>query len=518
MNQTSKVITAAQAAAKIPDGALVGLAGVDASGVALEVIDAIVKRFHEEGHPRDIGLIHSGGNGGSRYFAPEGLLGSYYGGFAAIHEVMNANTIPAYSLTQGVCLKLFRAQASDTPCLSKATVHTYLDPRRQGAALNEKARQKPVVSLVEIDGEEYLHFKIPPIEVAVIRATTADTTGNLIDDEEQIKHEILPLAMAAHNNGGIVIAQVKNLVEYKTLRSADVKVPGMLVDYLVVCSDPAEWHIQNMTKTYNPGLAGLLRVDESRIPSESWMPEGDRLVLARRGIAELRPGCIANVGMGASAGVAFISLGEGITDMYHISIELGAVGGIVGGGRWWSSSFNASANMLHQDMFDLIDGHGLDITFLSAAEVGEDGSVNVTRFGGRANGSGGFVNIAASTKKVVFMTLLTQGGKTAVEAGKLKIIEEGKPLKFVREVAEIAFNGGASVKRGQEVMYITERAVFRLVDGRMRLTEYAEGLDIERDIIAHMGFRPDIAPDAKPMPAYCFTTGRIGIREQWEER
>ena len=512
----NKVISAAEAVAKIPDGAFIGLGGVNASGVALEVIDAIVRSFNETGKPRNLGLIHSGGNAGTRQFSPEGLLGSYYGGFANIPDVINKNTIPAYSLTQGVCNQLFRAQASDIPCLSKAGLHTYLDPRQLGGALNDKAKENPVVSLVEIDGEEYLHFKLPPITVAVIRGTTADTTGNLIDDEEQIKHEILPLAMAAHNNGGIVIAQVKNLVEYKTLNAAEIKVPGMLVDYIVLCSDPAEWHIQNMTKKYHPGLDGFHRVDGSMIPLGSWIPKDDKLIMARRGLSELWPGCVANVGMGASAGVAFISPLEGVEDMYYMSIELGAVGGIIGGGPWWSTAFNASANMLHQDMFDFINGHGLDVTFLSAAEIGEDGSVNVTRFAGRANGSGGFVNIASSTKKVVFMSTHTQGGKATAENGRLKIIEEGKPIKFVREVEEISFNGQASMAKGQEVMYITERAVFKLIDGKLTLTEYAEGLDIEKDIIAYMAFRPEVAPDAKPMPAYCFTAETIGIKAQWE--
>ena len=513
----NKVISAEEAANKIPDRVLIGLAGVNASGVALEVIDAIVNRFQEQGHPKGIGLIHSGGNAASRRFAPDGLLGSYYGGFANIPEVISSNAIPAYSLSQGACNQLFRAQAGDVPCLTKAGLHTYLDPRQQGAALNEKAKAKPIVSLLEVGGEEYLHFEIPPITVALIRATTADAMGNLTDEEEQMKHEILPLAMAAHNNGGIVIAQVKNLAEYRTLNAADVKVPGMLVDYIVVCSNPDEWHIQNMTKKFNPGLTGYFRVDESTIPMEIWMPEGERLIIARRGISELWPGCIANVGMGVSAGVAFLSPQEGITDMYTMSIELGAVGGIIGGGPFWAASFNTSMNMLHQDMFELINGHGLDVTFLSAAEIGEDGSVNVTRFGGRVNGSGGFVNISSSTKKVVFMTSLTQGGKASVENGRLKIIEGGKPIKFVKQVEEISFNGAASFKKGQDVMYITERAVFKLIGGKMTLTEYAEGLDIENDIFACMAFRPEIAQDVKPMPGYCFTKEIIGVKEQWEQ-
>ncbi len=513
-----KVVTAAQAVSKIPDGAFIGLGGVNFSGAAIEVVDALVGQFKAEGHPRNLSLIHSGGNALTRFFAEEGLVGKYYAGFTNIGpEIIDGNMIPVYSLTQGICVQLFRAWASDVPYLTKAGLHTYLDPRQQGSAANDKAKAEPIVEVVNVGGEEYLHYMIPPINVAIIRATAADTDGNLVNDDESIKHELLPMAMAAHNNGGIVIAQVKNLLQLGDIDAADVKVPGMLVDYIVVCSDEEKWHPQTVGKKFWPGITGHFKVDESQIPIESWAPKDDRLIVARRGSQELWPGCVCNVGLGASDGVAYVGVKEGVQDMFYMTVELGAIGGITASGMLFSAAFNARAYLNHHEMFDFINGHGLDITFLGAAEVGEDGSVNVTRIAGRTNGSGGFINISSSTKKVVFVTTMTAGCKATYENGALKILKEGKPLKFVREVEQIAFNGREAVKKGQEVVYITERAVFKLINGKMTLVEYAPGMDIEKDIIAYMAFRPELSPDLKPMPAYCFTDDTIGLKEQWEQ-
>jgi propionate CoA-transferase len=516
----NKVVTAAEAAKKISDGAFIGLNGVGGSGIPMELVDAIIDRYKEDGHPKNLSLIHSGGNGGAfALTSPEGLVGTYYGGFAgADPAVMDGDRIPSYSLTQGIATQLYRAQSMDMPYLSKAGLHTYVDPRQQGGAINAKAKEKSIVEVLEIGGEEYLHFKIPPVTVALIRATTADKDGNLVNEEESIKNEIYPLAAAAHNNGGIVIAQVKNLVEFGQIDAADVKVPGMLVDYVVVCSDPVKYHPQGMGMTFQIGATGHARVDADSIPIETWAPKNERLVLARRGALELWPGCISNVGMGAPDGIAYVAASEGLYDMFYSTNELGAVGGVTGGGFFFGGAFNAHAYMDHHLMFDFINGHGLDITFLGAAEIDESGSVNVTRIAGRTNGSGGFVNISSSTHKVVFLATLTAGAKMTVENGALKILQEGKPLKFVPEVEQIAFNGKEAVKKGQEVIYITERAVFKLINGKVTLIEYAEGLDLEKDIIANMKFRPDIASDVKPIPAFCFASGKIGLKEQWERR
>ena len=513
----NKIVTAAEAAAKIPDGAFIGISGVGPQGVAQEVYEAVAARYEKEQHPKGISLIHSGGNMSSKVFAGEGLMGAYYSGLPNLDSnLMVSDQFPVYALSQGIVCQLFRAQANDSPFLTKAGVNTFLDPRIEAGAINGKAKAKPIVEVVTLGGEEYLHYQLPKITCAIIRATTADMEGNLINDEEQVKFELLYLAMAAHNNGGIVIAQVKNIAKNGSLNGGDIKVPGMLVDYIVPCTDHAKYHMPISNSPFSAGQDGFHKADESLIPFESYAPDGERLAVVRRAAAELWPGCVCNIGIGMPVGVSYVVSKEGIQDMFVLSNELGAVGGHLGGAFFFPTSFNARAYLNHHEMFDFINGHGLDITFLGAAEVGEDGSVNVTRIGGRIHGSGGFVNIAASTKKIVFISSMTIGGKHAVEDGKLKITEAGRGGKFLKEVDQISYNGKDAVKKGQEIYYVTERAVFKLIDGKITLIEYADGLDVEKDILAFMEFRPEISPDLKPMPKYCFETGLIGLKEKWE--
>ena len=515
----SKVVTAAEAVSKIPDGAVVGLGGVGGGGQAVEAVEAIAARFEQEQHPRNLSIIHAGGNFTPRLLTKEGIIGAYYSGLPSLEtDLIKQNLFPAYSMSQGIVLHIFRSQANDSPFLSKAGVNTFLDPRIEASAVNAKAAEKPIVEVVTIGGEEYLHYDLPPITVAIIRGTTADTEGNITFEEETIKHEALYLAMAAHNHGGIVIAQVKYIAPAGSLPGADVKVPGMLVDYVFTCSTADKHHMPDFTtKPYGPGLTGHHKVDDSMIPFESYKPEGDRLAIVRRAVAELRPGYVCNIGVGMPIGIAYVTSVEGVHEMFTLSNELGSVGGHVGGGMFFSSSFNARAYLMHHEMFDFINGHGLDITFLGAAEIDEDGSVNVTRIAGRIHGSGGFVNIAASTRKVVFLGNFTVGGTATGENGRLKIIEPGKGGKFLKKVDQISFNGKDAERRGQEVMYITERAVFRLIKGKMTLVEYAEGLDVQKDILDFMDFKPEIAADLKTIPAYSFENTMIGMKAQWEK-
>ena len=514
----NKIVTAAEAAAKIPDGAFIGISGVGPYGVAMEVYQAIAERYKNERRPGNISLIHAGGNMYTPDFTGDGMMAAYYSGLPNLDsDLMDSDLFPVYSLSQGLVVQIFRAQANDTPFLTKAGVNTFLDPRIEAGAANRKAKENPIVEVVSIGGEEYLHYDLPPVTCAVIRATTADTEGNITDEEEAVKFELLYLAMAAHNNGGIVIAQVKNLAGAGSLHGGAIKVPGMLVDYVVPCTDQDKWHWPKIDAPYSRGLTGFQKIEESLIPIESYAPDKERLVVARRASEELRQGCVCNLGIGMPVGISYIVSKEGIQDMLFLSNELGAIGGHLGGNLFFPASFNARAYMCHDEMFDFINGHGLDITFLGAAEIDERGSVNVTRIGGKIKGSGGFVNLAASTKKVVFISSFTIGGKYAVEYGALKITAPGKSGKFPASVDQISFNGSDAVKRGQEVLYITERAVFTLESGKMTLIEYAPGLDIDNDILAFMDFKPEIAPDLKPMPAYCFETGLIGIKERWEK-
>jgi propionate CoA-transferase len=537
-----KVVTAAEAVAKIPDNAFIGVSGVNVAGTPMELVDAIVGRFEKEGHPRNIDLTNSGNNAYMPQLAIEGLVGVYYAGFPAFDDYRAAgsgftddNKAPVFHFTQGIGTQFYRSQANRMPFLTKVGLGTYVDPRIDGACANEKAREfakeHPVVKIVELGGEEYLHFDLPPVTVALIRGTSADSDGNLINDDESIKNEILPMAMAAHNNGGIVIAQVKNLLDVGTIHGADVKVPGMLVDYVVVCSDPTRWAPQNMLMYmppeasgrkpgftgYQPGITGHCNIAREAVPFDDWRPDGVKMMLARRGAAELWPGCVCNVGLGIPTGIPYVAAEEGIEDMYYQTIELGAIGGYTGGGAYFTSAFNARSYLNHDDMFAFIDGKGLDITFLGAGEIGEDGSVNVTRINGRTNGSGGFVNISTGTDKIVFMCTHTAGGKSKTADGKLQIVEQGKPIKFRKSVEQIAFNGPNAVRNGKDVTYMTERAIFKLIDGKLTLVEYAPGLDIERDILAWMGFRPEVSADAKPIPALYFSDGKIGLKARWEE-
>jgi len=525
-----KVVTAAEAVSHIPDEAFIGVCGVNVAGTAMELIDAIVDRYKAEGHPKSINFTNSGNNAYIKPLAVEGLAGIYYAAFPSMDFKVEDggftenNIIPVFHLTQGIGSSFYRSQASNMPHITKVGLNTYMDPRQDGGCANQKAKdlakERPVVKLIELDGEEYLHIDLPPITVALIRGTSADSDGNLSDYDEAIKNEILPLAMAAHNNGGIVIAQVKNIVEPGDIDAADVAVPGMLVDYVVRCTDTLKWHPQCLGQAeVHPGLTGHMRVAKEMIPFEVWRPQGgSRMVSARRATQELWPGCICNVGVGIPMGITYIIAEEDVQDMYYQTIELGAIGGYTSGGFYFSTAFNARAYLRHYEMFDFIDGGGLDIAFLGAAEVGEDGSVNVTRIKGHTIGSGGFLHISTHTKKVVFMCTHTAGGKDELEDGKLKILNPGKPEKFVKQVEQVSFNGKEAAKAGKEVMYVTERAVFRLIDGKLTLVEYAPGLDIEKDIIGMMNFRPEISKDLKPMPDWCFDTeNKIGLKEKWEK-
>ena len=513
----SKVVTAQEAAAKVPDGALIGLSGVGPYGVALEVYDAVEERFEKERHPAGISLIHSGGNMFTDKFAKDGMIKAYYSGLPNLdRDLMASNKFPIYSLSQGLVVQVYRAQANDTPLLSKAGVNTFMDPRIEGGAANEKAKESSIVEIVTVGGAEYLHYNLPPVTCAIIRATTGDAEGNLVDFDEGIKFELLFLAMAVHNNGGVVIAQVKNLARSGSLAGGDIKVPGMLVDYVVPCTDYGKWHFPEIDAPYSLGQTGFHKIEESIIPFEEYAPKGERLVVVRRASEELRPGMVCNLGIGMPVGISYIVSQEGVQDLLHMSNELGAIGGHLGGEMFFPTSFNARAYLKHDEMFDFINGHGLDITFLGAAEIGEDGSVNVTRIGGNIKGSGGFVNIASSTKKIVFISSHTIGGKLEIENGACKVAKPGKAGKFLKKVDQISFNGNDAARRGQEISYITERAVFKLINGKLTLVEYAPGLDVENDILAYMDFKPEVAKDLKPMPAYCFETGLIGMKEQWE--
>ena len=365
-----------------------------------------------------------------------------------------------------------------------------------------------VAELVEVNGEEYLFFKSFPLHVALLRGTVADEKGNISFMHESVINEGLAVAQAAHNSGGIVIVQVEYVTKAETLTPKDVKIPGILVDYVVQATDPmACWQAEGVY--FEPAFSGQIRKPVDALPK---LPLSDRKVICRRCAMELKAGSVTNLGVGIPADVASIVAEEGYVDAITLTAETGAVGGVPAALPNFGSSYNPQCTMLHNDMFDMIDGGGLDITVLGLAQADEAGNLNVSKFGTRLTGPGGFINITQSAKKVVFAGNFMAKGKLKVEDGKLVIVEEGKAKKFIKQVEQITF-AGKYARPDQTILYVTERCVFQLIDGKMTLIEIAPGIDLEKDVLAHMDFTPVISPDLKTMDAGIFQETWGGLEQ-----
>ena len=422
------------------------------------------------------------------------VIAANFGRMPKVAEAAQANKIWGYNLPQGVISQLYRACAAGQPGLfSKVGLHTYVDPRLGGGKVNA-VTEEDIVKLVEVEGEEWLFYKATKIDVAFIRGTSADPSGNISMEKEPLTLDCLAQAMAAHNNGGIVIVQVERIVEQGSIKPKDVKVPGILVDCIVV-ADPPEMHRMNYGKIYDPALSGEIRVPVEGMPK---MPLNPRKIIARRAAFELPPNGVVNLGVGAPDGVAAIANEERVTPYITLTTEAGAVGGVLAGGSSFGSSANAHSILDQNQMFDFYDGGGLDLTCLGMAECDAEGNVNSSRFGGRLNGCGGFIDISQNSRAVVFAGTFTAGGlEVEIANDGLKIVKEGRARKFVRAVEQITFSGSFALERSQPVIYVTERCVFQLTPGGLELIELARGIDIEKDILAQMDFEPVIN---KPVP------------------
>ncbi len=499
----NKVTTAADAIALIRTDDVVATTGFVQSCIPEALHAALEKRFVETGGPKGLTLIMCAGAGDSKGLGTgrlhhEGLLtrviAANFGRMPKVAEAARDNKIQAYNLPQGIISKLYRTCASGQPGLfSKVGLHTYVDPRLGGGKVNELTCDD-VVKLVEVEGREWLFYKATPIDVALIRATSADPSGNLSMEKECLTLDVLAQAMAAHNNGGVVIAQVERIVEEGSIKPKDVKVPGILVDCVVV-ADPPETHRMNYGVMYDPALAGEVRVPVEGIAK---LKLDERKIIARRAAFELPPNGVINLGVGAPDGVASIANEEKVTPYIVMTTEAGAVGGVLAGGSSFGSSTNAHSVIDQNQMFDFYHGGGLDLTCLGMAECDAQGNVNTSKFGGRLNGCGGFIDISQNARAVVFVGTFTGGGlKVTIEDGALKILNEGKFRKFTKSVEQVTFSGTYAAERSQPVLYVTERCVFQLTPGGLELIEIAPGIDIERDILARMDFEPSIH---KPMP------------------
>lgn len=507
----AQIISATQAANLIKDNDTVALSGFGLACVNQETIAALEERWNAGNGPHDLTIVNSSAVGargkreGLSKIAYEGLVKRWIGGIMsaspALGELAMQNKLECYNLPQGVITALYREIAAKRPgVITKVGLGTFVDPRIDGAKVND-VTVDDLVKLIELEGEEYLFYKTFPIDVALIRGTYADEMGNLTLEQEGLKMEVLPIAQAARNSGGIVIAQVKAVAKTGSLDPNLVKVPGNCVDYIVV-SEP-ENHLQTENTQYNPAFSGQIKVPVSGFKS---IPLTERKIMARRAAAEIRPGDVMNLGVGVPAEVGVIMSDEGIADYALLTTEAGAVGGTAADDKNFGHSYNAYANLAMHEQFDYYDGGGLDLTVLGLAQADEQGNLNVSKFSGRVAGCGGFINITTTSKRIVFVGTFTAGGLEA-SFGKdgVTIITEGRHKKFVKKVEQITFAGQESAKIGQKVVYITERAVFELRDGTMTLIEIAPGIDLQTQVLDQMEFTPAIVSPLPLMDSGLFT-------------
>lgn len=505
-----KIIKADEAAAMFQSGWTVIMEGFLGSGSADALGRAVEQRFLATGEPRDLTLIFCAGQGdrehrGVNRFGHVGLtrivIGSHFGPIPMMRDLIEKNEVEAHNWPQGVVAHLYRAIAGGRPgVVTKIGLHTFVDPRYEGACMNARA-EKSLIELVTLRGEEYLFYPSMPINCALIRGTTADENGNITTEHEAIHVDHLAIAQAAHNSGGMVIVQVKRLTKAGTMNPNTVRIPGILVDY-VVLSDPRD-HWMTYVEEHNPAYTG-----EVREPDHAFTPPPLDIekVIGRRAFMELLPlqRPVVNLGAGMPTIVGNVAREEGRTD-FVFTVEAGPIGGTPAPDLSFGAAINPEAIVDQAAQFDFYDGGGLDIAFLGLAELDHLGNVNASRFGDRRPGIGGFINITQATKRLVFMGTFTAGNpEVIVKDGCLQILKEGKVKKIVREVTQLSFNGPYAAKMGAKILYVTERAVFTIKDGRLTLIEIAPGINLQKDILDQATTEIVVAADLKSMDPRIF--------------
>lgn len=497
----NKIVSVAEAIAIVRDGDTVAFSGFVGTGTPDELIAELERRFLETGHPRDLTLVFAAAPGdgkdqGLNRLAHPGLVKRVVGGHWSLVPKLGAlavaGRIEAYNLPLGVISHLFRdIGAHRAGAITKVGLRTFVDPRQGGGKINANTPED-LVRLMEIDGEEWLFYKAFPITVAFLRGTTADLSGNITMEHEALILDNLAIATAAKNSGGFVIAQVERIAAPGALNPRHVVVPGVMVDCAVVARP--EHHRQTYGTAYNPAFAGEFKVALDMLAP---MALDERKVIARRAAFELPMGGVVNLGIGMPEGVAAVANEERVLNYLTLTAEPGVIGGVPQSGLDFGAAVNTEAVLHQNQQFDFYDGGGLDMACLGMAEVDAEGNVNVSRFGPKLAGAGGFINISQNARKLVFAGTFTAGGlQVEVKDGNMRIVKEGRARKFVKAVEQITFNGAYAAENDQPVLYVTERCVFRRTKEGMELTEVAPGIDIARDIVAHMGFEPIVRKPA----------------------
>lgn len=523
----SKVMTAEEAVSHIANGAVVAVNSSSGLCCPDAVLAALGERFDREGAPRDLTSIHpiaAGdffGTKGVDHIAKPGMLSRIIGGSypsgptkaepPLIWQMITGNQVKAWNVPSGIVFDMLREGAAKRPgVLTKVGLKTFVDPDLEGCAMNEAARSESIVEHREFDGEDWLYFRALKPDVAIIRASTADERGNLTFEQEGAVLGAMEMALAARNNGGKIIAQVRRIAANGSLKAHDVRVPGILVDMIVEAPE----QLQTTATLYDPAISGeLVRPLDTFETPEFNIGK----VIARRVAQKLRQGWAVNIGFGISANVPRILVEEGQHGAVTWMIEQGAVGGIPLLDFKFGCAANAEAFVASPHQFCYFQAGGFDASLLSFLEVGRDGSVNVSRLSAtphRTAGAGGFVDITARARKIVFSGMFNAGAKMRAEGGKLVIDTEGKIAKFVEAVDQVSFSGARALEQGQDVTYVTERCVIRLIEGRLTVTEVAPGLDLKRDVLDQAATELLVADDLREMDGALFHPEPLGLRLQ----
>ena len=513
---TNKITTAQEAVTLIADNATVAIGGAGAGhAVPDKILRAIGENYSETGHPKNLTTIHPCGIGdndsrGLNHLALEGLINTNIGGFwgnaPKLAELAKANKLKGYNLPQGVMSHLMRATASGDPgVITHVGLNTFVDPRLEGGRINDITTEN-IVEVVNLSGKEYLFYKTIPVDVGIIRGTSIDSEGNLTMEEEVGSFAMLSIAQAAKVNGGIVIAQVKYIKEGHC-DPGHVKVPGFLIDYVV--------HDPEQEMTFISQFEEALVKRDVAYKSDGEGLDGIKRLVNRRAAMELRPKSFVNLGYGMSDGVPIVAKQEGITDQLVFMIEQGASGGIPTTGLNFGAMYNPSSILDDGYQFDFFQGGGLDMTFLGFAQIDQHGNINSSRFGNVLTGCGGSIDISQNAKKVVFCGSFAVKSEQIITEKGLEIVNPGKFKKFVKQVQQVSFSGKYALEKKQEVIYITERAIFKLTSEGLMLTEIAPGVELQKDVIDLMDFCPIISPDLKMIDSIVFSENKIGLRENF---